>query len=154
MKWNNEDMDMFLQAREYVDTAVLPLFPVSFDEKSKQNAGMTEFIQILSLQLERKFKGRMVLLPGMIYAKSAGEEELAASLQKWEKEFFDNGFKYVFYLTSDIDCKKVENIIRGSLIWLPSLPIMQMDERTRSTILEDQVAQLVEIFVQKWKTTE
>ena len=27
MKWNSKDMDIFLKAREYVDTAVMPLFP-------------------------------------------------------------------------------------------------------------------------------
>ncbi|MBB6444690.1 YpiF family protein [Bacillus benzoevorans] len=156
MKWNQEDMDMYLKAREYVDTIVLPLFPVSFAEKMKQSAGMSEFVQLLSLQLERKFKGRLLLLPGFIYAKTAGENEdvVGANLLKWEKEFFENGFKYVYYLTSDIDCKKVENVIQGSLIWLPSLPLAQMDERTRNTVFEDQVAQLVEIFVQKWKAAE
>jgi hypothetical protein len=154
MKWNHEDMDMFLKAREYVDTIVLPLFPVSFTERMMQSAGMTEFIQLLSLQLERKFKGRLILLPGFMYAKSAAEAEMGENLLKWEKEFFANGFKHVYYLTADIDCKKIENVIQGSLIWFPSLPLAQMDERSRNTIMDDQVAQLVEIFVQKWNTAE
>ncbi len=154
MKWNSEDLDMFLKAREYVDTIVLPLFPVSFDEKMKQTAAMTEFIQLLSYQLERKFKGRMILLPGLIYAKKDEEDEFAANLVKWESEFFEKGFKYVYYLTSDIDCKRIENSIQGKLVWLPTLPLQKMDERTRNTLLEDQVAQLVEIFVQSWKIDE
>jgi hypothetical protein len=154
MKWNSEDLDMFLKAREYVDTIVLPLFPVSFDEKMKQTAAMTEFIQLLSYQLERKFKGRMILLPGLIYAKTNEEDDLTANLVKWETEFAEKGFKYVYYLTSDIDCKKIEGTVKGTLVWLPTLPLQQMDERTRNTVLEDQVEQLVEIFVQSWKTGE
>ncbi len=154
MKWNSEDLDMFLKAREYVDTIVLPLFPISFDEKMKQTAAMTEFIGLLSYQLERKFKGRMILLPGLIYTKTAEEDELAANLVKWETEFSEKGFKYVYYLTSDIDCKRIENTVNGTLVWLPTLPLQQMDERTRNTVLEDQVEQLVEIFVQSWKVDE
>jgi hypothetical protein len=154
MKWNSEDLDMFLKAREYVDTIVLPLFPISFDEKMKQTAAMTEFIGLLSYQLERKFKGRMILLPGLIYTKTAEETELAVNLVNWETEFAEKGFKYVYYLTSDIDCKRIENTINGTLVWLPTLPLQQMDERTRNTVLEDQVVQLVEMFVQGWKIDE
>lgn len=154
MKWNNEDMDMYLKAREYVDTVVLPLYPVSLDDKIKQSAGMTEFIQFLSLQLERKFKGRMILFPGLMYSKSWTETEHLAELLKWEEEFYNKGFKYVYYLTSDMDWKKHEAELKGSLIWFPSLSLQQMDERSRNMVMEEQVTQLVEIFVQKWKIEE
>lgn len=154
MRWTSKEIEMFEKAREYVDTIVLPLFPLSFDEKMKQTASMTEFIQLLSLQLERKFKGRLILPPGFAYLKSAGLDELEEQLVKWEKVLYENGFKHVYFLTSDIDCKKIENNLSGTIIWLPTLPLAQMDERSRNTVIEDQVAQLVEIFVQNWKNGE
>ena len=73
---------------------------------------------------------------------------------KWEQEFLENGFKYVYYVTSDIDWKKMENNLKGSLIWLPTLPLQQMDEQYRNTILEDQVKQLFDLFVQRWQNDE
>ena len=53
------------------------LYPISLDEKIKQTAEMTEFITLLSMQLERQFKGRLILLPGFIYLKSTNGDELS-----------------------------------------------------------------------------
>jgi hypothetical protein len=150
MKWNNEDMEMYVKAREYVDTIVLPLYPISLDDKIQQTAGMSDFISLLSVQLERHFKGRLILMPGYIYLKTTSEEELTQDILKWEEEFLHKGFKYVYYLTSDSDWKRLETSLKGSLIWLPTIPFQKMDDKSRNTILEDQVKQLVEIFIQKW----
>ena len=154
MKWNNEDMEMFIKAKEYVDTIVLPLYPITFDEKIQQTAGMTEFISLLSGHLERHFKGRLILMPGFMYLKSASEDELYQDIIKWEEEFLNKGFKYIYYLTSDIDWRRLENSLKGSLIWLPTIPLQKMDDKSRNTILEDQVKQLVELFTQKWHYVE
>ncbi|MCQ6273889.1 YpiF family protein [Bacillus sp. V3B] len=154
MKWNTEDIDVYIKAKEYVDTIVLPLYPISLDDQIKKTAEMTEFITLLSGQLERQFKGRLMMLPGFTYLKSKSEDELYKDLLEWEKEFFENDFKHVYYITSDSDWKKIENNLEGSLIWLPTIPLQQMDEHYRNTILEDQVKQLFSLFVQRWQTGE
>ena len=54
--------------KEYVDTAVIPLIPVSFgDENETSAASMSEFITLLSTLLERQFTGRILLLPPFTY---------------------------------------------------------------------------------------
>ena len=65
MKWVSQDIEMFLKEKQYVDTAVLPLLPVSFGDDIKQSVAMTEFISLLSVQLERQFRGRLIMLPAM-----------------------------------------------------------------------------------------
>ncbi|AIE60535.1 YpiF family protein [Bacillus methanolicus] len=154
MKWVPQDIDMYLQAKEYVDTAVLPLLPVSFDEDMKQTASMTEFITILSIQLERQLKGRLLLLPGFSYLKSVEEDKLVEHLKVWETKILQKGFKHVFYVTSDSQWKTRENDLNGPLIWLPSLPLENMDEQYKTSILEEQVKQLLNIFIQKWRENE
>lgn len=154
MKWNSEDIDMYMKAKEYVDTIVLPLYPISLDDQIKKTAEMTEFITLLSAQLERQFKGRMIMLPGFTYLKSTNRDELYKSLLNWEQEFFRSGFKHVFYVTSDSDWKIFETNLEGSLIWLPTIPLQQMDEQYRNTILKDQVKQLFSLFVQRWQAVE
>lgn len=151
VKWVSQDMDMFLGAREYVDTAVLPLFPVSFGNDIKQSVAMTEFIQLLTIPLERQFKGRMIMLPGHSYLKNKSKETLLEEVIVWEKELFDNGFKHVFFVTSDSIWKSLEGELKGGLIWLPSIPLAAMDEGARTNILEDQVKQLLQLFMQKWQ---
>lgn len=154
MKWISQDIDMFLKEKQYVDTAVLPLFPVSFGEDIKQSVAMTEFISLLSVQLERQFRGRLLMLPGYSYLKLSSGDKLASGLKEWEEVLLDQGFKHIFHLTSDSMWKTREADLGGELIWLPSLPLEHMDENYRNSILEDQVKQLLNLFAQKWQNGE
>lgn len=154
MKWISQDIDMFLKEKQYVDTAVLPLLPVSFGDDIKQSVAMTEFISLLSVQLERQFRGRLIMLPGYAYLKPASEESLISGLGQWESELKAQGFKHIFLLTSDSMWKTFEDRLEGGLIWLPSLPLEHMDENYRNSILDDQVKQLLNLFVQKWQNGE
>ncbi|QED48424.1 YpiF family protein [Cytobacillus dafuensis] len=154
MKWNPQDIDMFLQSKEYVDTVVLPLLPVAISNDTKQAASMTEFISLLSMQLERQFRGRLLLLPGYSYLKTESMDKLSGDLKVWERELLENDFKHVLFLTSDSNWKTVENQLEGELIWLPSLPLEHMDEKNRNSLLEDQVKQLMNLFLQKWQSAD
>ncbi|UII54627.1 YpiF family protein [Cytobacillus spongiae] len=150
MKWISEDIDMYLKSREYVDTIVLPLLPISLGEDMKSSVSMTEFISLLTNQLERQFRGRLIMLPGFSYLKNDSSEKNFLDLKIWEKEFKEKGFQHVFYVTSDSYWRTKETELEGSLIWLPSLPLENMDQNYKVSILEDQVKQLLNIFVQKW----
>ena len=154
MKWISQDIDRFLQSKEYVDTAVLPLLPVSLGSDMKQSASMSEFISLLNVQLERQFRGRVMMLPGYSYLKSASVDKLSEDIKFWENELFANGFKHVFHVTSDSSWKAMEEQLDGGLIWLPSIPLEHMEERNRNSILEDQVKQLLNLFMQKWQNAE
>lgn len=87
MKWVSKDMDMYLGAKEYVDTVVLPLLPISFGDDLKQTASMTEFISLLTIPLERQFKGRLMMLPGYTYLKSDSDDSRLQVIKHWETEF-------------------------------------------------------------------
>lgn len=150
MKWVPEDMEMFLKAKEYIDTVVIPLYPISFGDDVKQSANMTEFINLLATQLERQFKGRLILLPGFPYLKNKDNNKSLNDVLEWENRLKDEEFKHIFYVTSDSDWKMVEQQLSGSLIWLPALPLEHMDDKQKNSILMDQVKQLVNLFTQKW----
>lgn len=154
MKWVAKDIDMFIGAKEYVDTIVLPLLPVSFGDDIKQTASMTEFISLLAGQIERQFKGRLLMLPGYTYIKNNSEEKLLEYVKEWEEEFIKQQFKHIFYVTSDSDWKSREDELQGSLIWLPYLPLEHMDENYRNSILDDQVKQMINLFIKKWQGDE
>ncbi|MDQ0271069.1 YpiF family protein [Cytobacillus purgationiresistens] len=154
MKWNTQDIQLFIKEKEYIDTVVIPLLPVSFGEDIKQTVAMTEFISLLSGQLEKQFKGRLLMLPGISYLKSVTEDKLIADVQQWEDELNSQGFKHIFYITSDSDWKTVEEKLNGSLIWMPSIPLETMDDQYKNSILEDQVKQLLNLFVKKWQNND
>lgn len=149
-----KDVEMYEGAKEYVDTIILPLMPISFAANMKQTAIMAEFITLLTTQIERQFKGRILMLPAHTYLKTLPEEKLIASLSEWEEEFVKQGFKHIFYVTSDSDWKLREKLVEGTIVWIPSLPLDHIDEKGQHAIIEDQVKQLTHLFAQKWQNID
>jgi hypothetical protein len=154
VKWNPQDVEVYLQSKEYVDTAVIPLLPVAFDSEMGQAAAMSEFITLVTGQLERQFKGRILLLPGFSYLKIVEEENTFTNLLDWETQLKSNGFKHIFYLTSDVFWKPFDDRLSGSLIWIPSIPLETMQESMKISVVESQIKQMINLFTREWHEKE
>lgn len=156
LKWIGEDIESYVKQKEYIDTIILPLYPISFTSSIETTVEMTEYISFITVLLEKQFKGRLLLLPGYSYLKNPEGEMPIEDLLKWEEEIMNSGSKHLFYLTCDNEWKKVENSLKGSLIWVPTTSIHKMDAKQRDTHLEDQIKQLSLVFTEKWhhKKTE
>lgn len=151
LKWICEDIESYVNQKEYIDTIILPLYPISFTSSIERTVEMTEYISFITNLLEKQFKGRLLLLPGYSYLKTSEGEMPVEDLLKWEAEIMNSGSKHLFYLTCDSEWKNVENSLQGSLIWVPTLPIHKMDAKQRNTLLEDQIKQLSSVFTERWK---
>ncbi len=151
MQWGLKDMEKIKQSLEYIDTAVLPLLPVSFREEMGQAGVMTEFISLLALRLERMYRGRILLLPGFSYLKERDAQSLFNEIRQWEEELIREGFKHVFFLTSDPVWRMREKELTGSIIWIPALALQKFNETEQRSILEDQAKQLSPLFLEKWQ---
>ncbi|WP_428908923.1 DUF2487 family protein [Niallia sp. Krafla_26] len=154
MKWTGEDMDMFTRAKEYIDTVILPLCPVSFQENLDRTVEMTDYISFLVHPLEKQFKGRLLLLPSFTYLKPKEGDLPIELLLNWEEELRASGFNYIFYLTSDQEWQTKESALNGSIVCMPSVPIRKHDLNDRNTILEDQVKQIRSLFTEKWQQSK
>jgi Protein of unknown function (DUF2487) len=150
MKWISKDIETYLNAKEYVDTAVIPLFAVSFGNEMSQSASNAEFITLLTNYLERQFTGRLVLFPPFTYLKNDDSENSLNQLKNWEENIEKNEFKHIFYITSESDWRLQEDKLSGSLIWLPSLPLSALNEQQKNSMIESQVKQLLDLFTRKW----
>ena len=151
MKWVSKDIETYISAKEYVDTAVIPLFSLSFGSEMKQSASNAEFITLFTNYLERQFTGRLLLFPPFTYIKNNDPVEVLGGLKKWEENIAGNEFKHIFYISSDVDWKMYENQLSGSLIWLPALPLEHLNESQKISMIESQVKQLLNLFTQKWQ---
>lgn len=150
MKWVSKDIETYSTAKEYVDTAVIPIYSVSFGNEMKQSASNAEFITLLTTYLERQFTGRLLLAPPFTYLKSDNQEDILQQLKKWEENIEKSEFKHIFYITTEIDWKNFEKELNGSLIWLPSLPLEHLNDSQKISMVESQVKQLLSLFTQKW----
>ncbi|OIK17117.1 hypothetical protein BIV60_00915 [Bacillus sp. MUM 116] len=154
MKWIPKDIETFLGAKEYIDTAIIPIYSVSFGDEMKDSAAMAEFITLLTGYLERQFTGRILLFPPYTYLKNERIEDTMNKLKKWEENIKKSELKHIFFITSEIDWKSKEEKFDGSLIWLPSIPLENMDELQKVSIIDSQVKQLINLFTHKWHQNE
>ena len=146
MNWNAKDMDTYLQQKEYIDTLLVPLLPIETNpENMKSSSSSTEFLMHLATFIEAQFKGRMMLLPPFTYTQSTDLQVMGDTLAK-DLELM--AFKHVFYLTTDRGWTNVD--VSGELIWLPSIPLESMDKQLRTSIIEDQLRQVLPTLTKKW----
>ncbi|HJV31546.1 MAG TPA: YpiF family protein [Bacillales bacterium] len=151
MKWIPQDIEIFLKSKEYVDTAVIPLVPIGFGEDMKQSSAMSEFITLLVNHLERQFTGRILLFPPFTYLKAENEEKWIDNLQKWTENAKMCDFRHIFYLTSDSDWKTHEDKMDAELLWMPALPLENMEESQKMAMIDSQVKQILNLFMKKWR---
>jgi hypothetical protein len=151
MKWTSKDISQFVQAKEYIDTVVIPLTPISFKDNIKTVASHGEYINILSYELERQFKGRVILLPSFSYVESQPMDEKMAQINYLTSHIREGSIKHVFLLTSDSMWSQKEQEIEGKLVWLPAIPLEDMEEKYKKKIIQDQMNQLLPMFIQKWQ---
>ncbi|MCV9888363.1 YpiF family protein [Metabacillus halosaccharovorans] len=148
MKWVSNDVDLYNQTKEYIDTAVVPLIAISVGSDFKNTVSKGEFINLVSMDLERQLKGRVFLFPTYSYLKKS--ENVIENLIEWKTEL-QQEFKHVVFLTSDTELKEEKNEqLEGKLIWLPTIPLENMDENLKRKLLQDQVEQILNILLQSW----
>ncbi|MED3834885.1 YpiF family protein [Peribacillus frigoritolerans] len=149
MKWTAKDLDMYMQSKEYVDTVLIPLIPLSFKGQMKQTGSMNEFLTILSLEIEKQMKGRILLLPTFHYLSD--EMDKVERLKRWANEVKENNFEHVFFLTSDFEWKKEERELENNLVWIPAVPLEGLEIEQAREMINQQVLQILDIFSYNWK---
>jgi hypothetical protein len=149
MKWTAKDLDMYMQSKEYVDTVLIPLVPLSFKGQMKQTGSMNEFLTILSLEIEKQMKGRILLLPTFHYLSD--EMDKVERLKRWANEVKENNFEHVFFLTSDFGWKKEERELENNLVWIPAIPLAGLEIEQAREMINQQVLQILDIFSYNWK---
>lgn len=154
MRWLSTEVDTFLTEKEYVDTAIVNLIPISLNGEMKQVVSMGEFSTIISSEIEKQLHGRTFILPPFTYLKSEDNEDKLKRVNLWLKELVDYGFKHIFLFTSDHAWKEMEARLANSvLVWLPALPLEHMDDQYKMEILQDQTKQILKIVTNRWQTS-
>ncbi|MDQ0218978.1 DUF2487 family protein [Peribacillus cavernae] len=148
MRWTPKDIDTFDKAREYIDTVLVPLVPVAFENGMKQSASMYDFITLLTAAIEHQFKGRIMLMPSLAYLSSVDIDKRMELVNDWKNEI--GSFQNIYFITSDSEWKAREPEFAGTLIWMPSIPLEHFGEEQVRTMVGDQARQVFDLFKRKW----
>ncbi|UOY93465.1 YpiF family protein [Ectobacillus sp. JY-23] len=151
MKWRTKDIEVYETAKEYIDTALVPLIPFALEGALQEVVRQGEFVDCLSAEMEREYKGRIVLLPPFTYLTSEKEDE-QERLKRWESRIKESGIKHIVYITSDYEWKACP--VQETVIWLPAIPLYQLEEHTRRDVLQANVRDIHKILTEKWEKTE
>lgn len=153
MKWQKEDLKQYVQAKEYIDTVIIPLIPFQFTDEHniEKNAFQSELFSILANETEKELTGRVMLTPNYHYIKSNDLEAESRILQGWTDEIKQQPFEHIFFLTFDSNWKKNEGKLDGTLLWLPGVKSGDLHSKEMHAVIKDQVEQIGELIRSYWK---
>jgi hypothetical protein len=150
MKWVAADVEIYVKEKDYIDTALIPLIPITIADGAKAAASGGEFVQLIVHEAERQLKGRVFLFPPFTYFMSEQREELIRRLGDWTRQLMEHGMKHVFYVTCDRTWKEYENQLFDRLWMVPAIPLQDMDESYKQEIIREQTSQLLNFFISQW----
>ncbi|RSL33799.1 DUF2487 family protein [Salibacterium salarium] len=151
MRWSTDDIPSFVKERQYVDTALVPMLPIDFGDGIRQSSAMTEFITVMTAEIERQFRGRMLLVPPFTYLETKDIEECHKEIEQWIHHMKKEQVKHVVMITADPSWKKVEADLDELLVWMPLVPFENMDAEYKKQVISEQIKQLLPLVMDKWK---
>lgn len=152
LKWTNEDLAKYVEAKEYVDTIILPMqaFQVSDEKALNQDAFNLEVLSIYASEIEKELSGRVLLTPTYYYVKSADMNAEIERLTAWVEEFQQQPFEKIFIFTFDKTLKKLEKELPCELIWFPGMKIGDVRSKEAGQLIRNQVEQISELIRSYW----
>ncbi|MGE9753108.1 YpiF family protein [Bacillus inaquosorum] len=148
MRWRITDAKDYLQAKDYIDTAVIPLINIKVGVHFKITAEKGEFTQLLSDELERQLKGRVYLLPPYTYVDR--NEKTVQGLKDLREELISE-FPHVILLTSDENWNSEDAL--GKIIVTHSVPLEHLNDSLKRKILDERTAEILNVLLQLWSTS-
>lgn len=102
MKFQAEDADRFLQSKDYIDTAIIPIVGIDANQ-IKQTVSLGEFTILVAEELERRLKGRVFLFPPHTYVE-INDRKLEDIFTM--KQSLEDHFQHVVLISSDHQWKE------------------------------------------------
>jgi hypothetical protein len=135
-----------LSERQYVDTLVVPLVELAFDEDMVRKAEGNEVIQAVALETERQLSGRTMLSPTSSYVDAEAGRALAEQVTV---QATASGFTHVLFISSDLRFKGSELPI----IFVPPLALKGMSGEQSHTMVQNFATQVITDLSSRWMAT-
>lgn len=155
MKWNSHSIDDFVSARDFVDTALVPLMPLDLHHDPSTAALQGEYTALLAEEVEKQLTGRILLVPPYPYKKNAeNSESVIRELNDWNTYYYSVGITNVVCLTCDEKMAEMNAISDVRVIWMPLIPLNQFEARQAKGMIRDQAAQVLPKIMKLWQYSD
>ncbi|MFC3418199.1 DUF2487 family protein [Salinicoccus hispanicus] len=140
MLYNHQDLKVLKDEIEFVDTALVPFASADMNEGARDNASDMEMIQMVTIQLEKQFKGRLFITPPMMTV-----EGMTEVLRTYISQLEAYGFKRVIILTHlDHSFESAQSIV------LNRIPLEDMDVEMKMSLINDEVKNVMKQVISIW----
>ena len=145
MNYNAKDIEQFLNQKQFIDTAIVPMLPVDFSTESGMRSGSeADFLMSLVTYVEKQFKGRVFLTPPFPYFQKTGNIDI----NDIHDHLIEAGFQHVLFITCDARWKQIQPEL--SVMWLPAIPLESLELDVKNRILQDQLNYVIPHLTKMW----
>lgn len=144
MRWEKSQLERYQSAKEYIDTALIPIFRLGLGERMEETLLKAEQAVQLATRAEDQLMGRVMLLPAYTYVES-DPELLVSSLKAYTSYIKNNHFKHVVWIASEQIWDKYIQDIPGK--WLYVDKFIRQESEQKELNHEHFVTSLIE----SWK---
>ncbi|WAA10568.1 DUF2487 family protein [Fervidibacillus albus] len=150
MRWNAEEAAVYFQSKEYIDTALIPVISLSFEDGKIGSGDENEWIQWISMEIERQFKGRILLLPPLTYVHTFEKGERNNWFKLWVESLNGQCFNHIVLIGTD-DLRSVTETLDCEYFQVPRVPLLHVEKQYKVSMMEHEVKQLLPRIVELWQ---
>ncbi|MEB6119820.1 YpiF family protein [Mammaliicoccus sciuri] len=141
MLFNHVDLKELKNNLEYIDTAILPVSNIDMNHQLLTSCDQNETVQLVGMLAEKQFKGRLLLTP--TFFTSGNQYDHVVSFIQSLKEY---GLNNIIILSSD----QVELNGDHELYKVNTIPMGDLDDDMKRTLIEDEVKQFMKFIIRTW----
>ncbi|MCE4981263.1 DUF2487 family protein [Mammaliicoccus sciuri] len=141
MLFNHVDLKELKNNLEYIDTAIIPVSNIDMNHQLLTSCDQNETVQLVGMLAEKQFKGRLLLTP--TFFTSGNLYDHVVSFIQSLKEY---GLNNIIILSSD----QVELNVDHELYKVNTIPMGDLDDDMKRTLIEDEVKQFMKFIIRTW----
>lgn len=126
---------------EYIDTAIIPVSNIDMNHQLLTSCDQNETVQLVGILAEKQFKGRLLLTP--TFFTSGNQYDHVVSFIQSLKDY---GLNNIIILSSD----QVELNDDHELYKVNTIPMGDLDDDMKRTLIEDEVKQFMKFIIRTW----
>lgn len=141
MLFNHVDLKELKNNLEYIDTAIIPVSNIDMNHQLLTSCDQNETVQLVGMLAEKQFKGRLLLTP--TFFTSGNQYDHVVSFIQSLKDY---GLNNIIILSSD----QVELNGDYELYKVNTIPMGDLDDDMKRTLIEDEVKQFMKFIIRTW----
>lgn len=140
MLYTAKDIKLLKDEIEFIDTAVIPLVSIDMTEQAPSHSNNIELTQMVTMQIEKQFKGRLLITP-----LSTTVESNTDIVTAYARQLLVYGFKKIIVLTHlKIDFDDFD------VIQLNEIPLENMTPDMVNELVGDEVKNVMKSIISIW----